>query len=777
MFKKTDLGVNSLNNDFVLKINDYQYDIDNPYDMEAATKMSALNDWILKINISKDNNSTTDNINIFLIRLLFCFFSDDIGIFSKSLFSDSIKDYTGEDGVDLSLYLSSAFAAMDLRDKSELNDNVKHFPYVNGGLFSDKIEIPFLDKKSRELILECAELDWTLINPDIFGSMIQSIIGKETRYTLGIHYTSIPNIMRLIRPLFLDELYNDFNKYYNNRKKLNSLLNRISTMKFFDPACGNGNFLIVAYKELRIFEIKIWKRIRELSHGQMSLPFVSITLEQLYGIEIDGFICQTAMISLWLVEHQMNAVFKEEFSDVSIDVLPLKTLNNIHCANSCHVDWNKICPNNKNSEIYILGNPPFIGSKMQSLQQRLDSESVLRDLKNNKILDYIANWFWLASRYVKDSNSKFAFVSTNSISQGEQVSILWKPIFDLGLTISFAHTSFLWSNNAKDKAGVICVIIGVDSDKKSKKYLYDNGKQIIAKSITPYLTAGNPIAIEKSYKQYENLPKISYGSMAYDNGNLLLSAEEKESLISEFPQSEDLIMPIVGARELISGSKRYCLWIDNSLLETALNIPVIKDKIDKTALFRSSCNDNKGKELAKRPHQFREFTQLKNSAIIIPRVSSHKRKYIPIGYSDKKIVISDSAYAIYDAPLWIFGVLSSYMHNLWIKSIGGRLKNDLRYSGQLCYNCFPFPRLSNDNKLRIEEIVKTILDIRDRYKSKNLAWLYDVETMPIDLSIAHAKLDRMIESFYGIESSSSSDSEKLTKMFEEYNKRLQKLEF
>ncbi len=769
-------GINSIKNEYVLKIEDCEEVGENLYDLEAAQRMSKLNQWIQKIN--KYSSHINPDLNTFLSRLLFCFFSEDIGIFAKGIFTDSIKEYTCCDGTNLREYLSRCFDIMDtnMEQRSDSCSDVDQFPYVNGGLFSNKIEIPYLDEVARDLILNCTELDWTLVNPDIFGSIIQSVVSTDERYFLGIHYTSIPNIMKLIKPLFLDELYFDFDKAYNNRKKLNSLLTKVSQMKFFDPACGNGNFLIVTYKELRILEIKIWKRIRELSFGQLSLPFVCVTLDQFYGIEIDEFISQTAMLSLWLVEHQMNAIFIEEFVGVQIEALPLKKLSNIHCANSCYIDWAVVCPKSQDSKVYIMGNPPFAGSKMQTPNQRRDSEIVLKDLKNNKVLDYITNWFWLASKYIMDTKGSFAFVSTNSITQGEQVSLLWKPIFDLGLSISFAYTSFLWSNNVKDKAGVTCVIIGADSIKRQKKYLYDNGKKIIVKSITPYLTAGYPIAIEKSYKSPDDIPKINYGAMAYDNGYLALTEEEKDNIIKEYPTAEEIILPFMGARELIRNEKRYCLWISDTELEKAIANPIIKERIEKTTEFRLSCTDVKGRKLAERAHQFREFFTPQNRAIVIPRVSSEKREYLPIGYVYEKTIASDSAFVIYEAPLWLFGILSSSMHMLWIRSISGRLKNDFRYSGQLCYNSFPFPKLTEKEKFAIEEIVRDILYLRDEFRGKNLAYLYDPLTMPEKLKQLHVKLDKVVENAYSQDVEFTSDSQRLGFLFERYTAGLQKLQ-
>jgi len=459
---------------------------ENPADVKAAEKMAKLHDEIRAYNDFSSNDDLHE-LNLFMTRLLFCYFAEDTGIFADNLFTASIDRYTQEDGSDLSAYLSTAFDVMDKEDRTDVPTIFSQFPYVNGGLFSKRIRIPQMGRRARKLIIECGELNWKDINPDIFGSMIQAVVSPSQRGTLGMHYTSVPNIMKVIQPLFLDDLYEAYTQAKSNIKKLRQLLIRISKMKFCDPACGSGNFLIIAYKELRKLEIQIWKQIGELSGG-FELPFVNIQLTQFYGIEIDDFAHEVASLSLRLAEHQMNRKFTAEFANVSISALPLGRSGNIVHGNACRVDWNVVCPHTKEEEVFVMGNPPYLGSSMQDKEQKKDLELVCGHFANYKNLDYIASWFYLGAKYIKDSQSRYAFVSTNSITQGEQVALLWPNIFELDLGINFAHTSFKWDNNAKHNAMVTVVVIGICSNQYIQgKKLYSNNKTINCNNINPYL--------------------------------------------------------------------------------------------------------------------------------------------------------------------------------------------------------------------------------------------------------------------------------------------------
>ena len=749
---------------------------ESPADIKAAEKLAKLHDELRSYNEFRSDDDLHD-LNIFISRLLFCFFAEDTGIFEENLFTSSIQRYTKEDGSDLSDYLARTFNIMDvsLRSQDTLSI-IKQFPYVNGGLFSKHIQIPKMGAKARRIIIECGELDWKDINPDIFGSMIQAVVNPEERANQGMHYTSVPNIMKVINPLFLDELrgeYNKLNEFYEQKlqmknigalsvkqfyedvkpviKKGDALLKRMSRMKFFDPACGSGNFLIITYKCLRFLEMDILALQRKCT-PEGEILFVDnsvISLSQFYGIELLDFPHEVAMLSLWLAEHQMNTKLNEDFG-INTKALPLKNITQIVCGNACRIDWNSVCPHTPDEEVFIFGNPPYLGSKLQSGDQKKDIDIVFKGVKNCKILDYICNWFMLGAKYIKGSKSKYAFVTTNSICQGEQVGVLWPEIYKYDLNIFFAHKSFKWTNNAKYNAAVTCAIVGVcDKKEKTKKLIFNETSSTEVSLINPYLMSNSETIVYKNTHDPDGLPKLCFGCMPYDDRNnkyLRLEEYQRKELLNDYPEAEELIRKIYGSEEFINGKNVYCLWIDDRQLSLAYNIPPIKKRIDANKYFRLNESED-GQALAERPHQFREHPE-DGEKIIIPSVSSEKREYIPIGYLDEKIIVSNAAFALYDAPTWLFGVLTSKMHMAWVKTVGGRLKTDYRYSAQLCYNTFPFPKISDEKKKEIESAAENVLITREYYPEKTLAELYDPDKMPQDLREAHAKLDDIVESCY-----------------------------
>ena len=470
---------------------------ESPADIKAAERMAKLYDAIKKDN-PKQNNKTIHALNVFFSRILFCFFAEDTNIFEKGLFTNSIASHTEEKGCDLSCYLQKLFESLDEDAKSSYPKFLQKFPYVNGSLFSEKFPIPKFSRNSRKILLECGKLDWSSINPDIFGSMIQAVADPNQRGAMGMHYTSVSNIMKVIKPLFLNDLYNEFKKSINDIRKLKKLLKRIRKIKIFDPACGSGNFLIIAYKELRIFEMKIFESLQAIT-SQLSVPWSGISLSQFYGIEIDDFAHEVAILSLWIAEHQMNVEFIAKFGNARPS-LPLNNGGKIVCYNAARLDWEEVCPKNKHSEIYILGNPPYLGARNQSESQKKDLNCTLGIIKGWNNLDYISCWFYKAAQYIIDTKSKFAFVSTNSISQGSQVPLLWPHILESRLEINFARQSFKWKNNAKSNAGVTCVIIGVRNCEKSPKYIYQENFEVTASNINPYLINSSNIFIKAPSK-------------------------------------------------------------------------------------------------------------------------------------------------------------------------------------------------------------------------------------------------------------------------------------
>jgi hypothetical protein len=761
---------------------------ENPADVKAAEKMAKLFDEIKKDN--PDNSPEfIHGLNVFLSRLLFCFFSEDTNIFKKGQFTNAISSHTQKDGSDLSNYLDTLFEVLNTNESSrkDLPEYLKDFPYVNGGLFQHKHLTPTFTRRSRQAVIDAGELNWSAINPDIFGSMIQAVITPEHRGGLGMHYTSVPNIMKVIEPLFLNELFEDFESGKFEPKKLNKLLERISKIKIFDPACGSGNFLIIAYKELRLLEIKILIQLQELQKlatgfepyqlelipkAQLTLAaqyqhtlFSRIELSQFYGIELDDFAHEIAILSLWLAQHQMNQKFGEVFGETN-PTLPLQAGGNIIHGNATRLDWEFVCPKKQNDEIYILGNPPYLGFSLQNKIQKEDMISVFKGLENFKFLDYISCWFYKASDYFNKIDGQFAFVSTNSICQGNQVDMLWPFILSKNIEISFAYPDFKWENNAKAKAQVICSIIGLRNKINKPKYLYKNFIKHKVENINPYLVNSSNIIIQKRNKNLSGLPKMEYGNMPLDGGFLLFDENEKNRIVIEYPNSVKFFKVILGSKEFINSETRWCLWLNENNLEEVKNIEPIIQRINNVKLSREN-----GGIIAKNykdiPYRFYSVNVAKNSQIIIPRVSSERRNYVPMGFLDSNIIISDSAQAIYDPDPYIFSILNSMIHMVWFKATAGRLKTDYRYSSALSYNTFPFPKISEMQKQELTQSVFRILEEREIHSEKTLAQLYDPNKMPNGLREAHRLNDLAVERCYRSKPFET-DEERLEYLFKLY---------
>lgn len=747
---------------------------ENPADVKASNKLAKLYDEILKSNPTQMHEEV-HALNVFLTRLLFCYFAEDSNIFEDNIFTDSITSHTQIDGSDIDIYLTRLFDVFNTADKDR-EDSLPHylraFPYVNGGLFRDTYPIPHFTEKSRNIMLEIGKLNWSAINPDIFGSMIQAVVTPEHRGDMGMHYTSVPNIMKVIQPLFLDELYEVYEKSKSSKKKLQDLIKRIANLKIFDPACGSGNFLIIAYKELRHLEIKILNAIDDLS-SQKSFSFTEIKLTQFYGIELDDFAHEVAILSLWLAEHQMNLEFYRVFGRTSPS-LPLQDGGNIVHGNATRIDWESVCPKVDEEEIYILGNPPYLGARIQSKEQKEDMRLVFKGRTEYKDSDYISCWFIKGAEYIVNYNSKYAFVSTNSVTQGEQVSYYWRDILNMELEIGFAYKSFKWINNAKGNAGVVVVIIGVRNKSTNLKFLINNNHRETVKNITPYLTNSNTIFIDKRtspISKYFN--KMTIGSMARDGGNLILSTEEKNSLIKINPQMEDLIRPLFGSLEFIQGKERWCLWIEDDNLSFAETFPEIKKRIDNVYKFRIASKAKTTNAYATIPHKFAQRCFNETHPIILPRISSERREYIPMGFLTKGSVITDSANAIYNAEAWLLAIITSKMHMRWMRAVAGRLEERYRYSSTLVYNTFPFPNITDKQKEEITELVLCVLDEREQHSGKTLAQLYDPDKMPQDLKEAHHQLDLAIEKCYR-KKPFKSDEERLEYLFKFYEEMIEK---
>lgn len=744
-------------------------------DVKSAEIMAKIYDDICRYNNIKDDEQV-HNINLFMTRLLFCYFAEDTGLFPvANMFSDALREDTKADGSDLAEFLEGIFDIMAIENKTiraSMPQHISRFPYVNGGLFKEHVPVPTLSRRTRTLMLRCGEYNWKEINPDIFGSMIQAVVNPEVRSGMGIHYTSVPNIMKVIKPLFLDELTEEYARIQDDVKKLRLLLNRLGKIKFFDPACGSGNFLIIAYKCIRELEIEIWERIKTLQGGQSEFPFSNITLQQFYGIEIDEYACDTATLSLWLAEHQMNNKFYERLG-TRPDALPLRPSGHIVCGNACRLDWNTVCPHTADEEVYVMGNPPYVGSSKLDKEQQEDRTIAIGEYQNYKKIDYIGIWLIKGAKYIKGTKARCAFVSTNSVCQGEMVEPLWSPILGLDIELYCAYTTFKWANNAKYNAGVSCVIlVFTDAHNPTTKYLITENIKRRVNGITPYLTEGGNLIVSKHTKPLSSLPKIIRGCMPYDGGNLILSPNEMSDLVSTYPETEKWIKKLYSASDFIDKGEKYCLWISDNDRESAQMNPIINARFERTAAMRLSSPDKSAREMASRPHQFREFIACDSNTFIIPAHTSENRKYIPMGYADSDTIITNAMYMVCDAPKWVFAVVSSYMSMIWARNVGGRLESRLRYTN-LCYNSFPLPKINEEQKARLTALAEHVLFTRENHTEMTYGEMYNPESMPQDLKYAHQAMDIAVEQCYRPEPFTS-DEERLEYLFKLYEKMTKK---
>ena len=770
---------------------------DTHADRRAAEHMSKVYDELLAANPNLfHEDKSPHSLNIFFTRLLFCFFAEDTGIFAKGQFTSAVGSHTQRDGSDTAAFLTALFHALDTPNTSDKPVYLQSFPYVNGRLFrinnddAASLTVPQFTKHARDSLLELGTLDWSEINPDIFGSMFQAVVDKDQRANLGQHYTSVPNILKTIKPLFLDELWNEYDKACESVPRLKKLLTRISKIKLFDPASGSGNFLVIAYKELRKLEHAILDRIDSLSSagrwgllgmgeeeklGAATLGFGSsvINIENFYGIEIDDISVEMAILSLWIAKHQMNQEFKAKFG-LDIPLIPLKETGHIVHGNATRLDWNEVCPNNGTDEIYLIGNPPYVGSKKQTAEQKEDYPFVFQDRKFSKNLDYIALWFVKGADYIHGTNAKLSFVTTNSITQGEQVGLLHPHVFTGGIEIGYAYTSFKWSNNASHNAGVTVAVISLRNESADPKYLYTGDIKTEVQNINSYLVNGNNIVVDKRSKGpiSAGLPLMVFGSMPRDGGNLILSPEEAENLITQHPETSDSIKYFIGADEYINGKDRYCLWLTEETYADLVGIPTVKRRVENIRNFRDSSSNPSTRKFADTPWRFVEIRHKPTDSIIVPSVSSERRDYVPIGYLGPDTVISNASFAVYDAEPWLFALLTSKMHMAWLRAVGGKMKTDFRYSNTLVYNTFPVPELSASSKEDLTKRALRVLDVREYHCEKTLAELYDPDLMPRNLREAHEKIDEAVDRLYK-STPFASDEDRLAVLFAKYQQMIE----
>jgi len=723
---------------------------EDPVNIKAAELMGKLHDQL------KASGYEGHQLEVFLVRLLFCLFADDTSIFEKDIFLEFVEIKTKEDGSDLGALLAQFFQVLNTPNKKRmqsLDEHLAAFPYVNGKLFEEPLPIAAFNSEMRSILIKCSALNWGKISPAIFGSMFQSVMNPEERRNLGAHYTSEKNILKLIKPLFLDELYAEFEKVKVNKRKLSAFHQKLGKLNFLDPACGCGNFLIITYRELRLLELEILKVL----YGKQQVTGIEyilhIDVDQFYGIEYDEFPAKIAEVALWLMDHQMNMRISEEFGLYYVR-LPLKKSATIVHGNALQIDWQEVVPKAELS--YILGNPPFLGKSNQHKAQKDDLKQVFNGVKGAGVLDYVTGWYVLAAQYMQDTSIKAAFVSTNSIAQGEQVGILWGELFErYHIKIHFSHRTFNWKNEAKGNAAVHVVIVGFATFDCKQKLIFEyediKGEPdvIKVKNINPYLVEGKNFVVHKGRQPICAVLVMNYGSMPNDGGFLLMNKKEKETFVESEPQSSKWVRRFMMGEELIKGIERYCLWLPEISPHELKKSPLLLAKIQKVKEKRLSSTRQSTKELANYPHLFGEIRQPTSNYIGFPRVSSENRNYIPIGLFDSKVIAGDKVYTIAEATMYEFGVMTSQMHMAWMRTTCGRMKSDYSYSNTIVYNNYPWPKdPSNKNIKSVENKAQHVLDVRAEFPESSLADLYDPLTMPPKLVKAHQALDKAVDLCY-----------------------------
>lgn len=723
--------------------------------VKAAEKMARLHDAL------KEYGYEGHDLEVYLVRLLFCLFAEDTGIFPKNAFGDYIEYHTQADGSDLSLRIGELFEVLNQSPevrarRTLLKEELKQFSYINGKLFETRLPSADFNAKMRAVLLDCSrKFDWDKISPAIFGAMFQGVMDSKQRRELGAHYTSEENILKLINPLFLDGLWEEFERVKFDPKLLETFHRKIAGLKFLDPACGCGNFLIVTYGELRRLEFAILKmKLSESAYTQLRFgdnPLereILCNVDQFYGIEYEDFPCQIAQVGLWLTDHQWNNEVAEHFG-IPFVRLPLRQSATIVHGNALRLDWESIVPKGELS--YILGNPPFVGARIMSPAQKADMLHIFGNLKNVGNLDYVAAWYYRAAKAISaQPRIRAAFVSTNSITQGEQVAILWKPIMEqFGLHIDFGYRTFKWSNEASGKAAVHCVIVGFSAVPGLKKCIYDGEEKTEAQNINGYLVDGPSVFIESRKKSLCNVPQMSLGNQPIDDGNYLFTEEEKDEFLKLEPQAEKWFRPWIGSHEFINRYYRYCLYLKDCPPNELRKMPEAMKRVDAVRKFRLESKRPVTQGLAETPRDFAFSNISKDTFIVVPEVSSERRKYIPIGFMNPNILCSNLVKMIPNATLYHFGILTSNVHMAWVRTVCGRLKSDYRYSNTLVYNNFPWPTPNAPQQAATETAAQGVLDARAAFPDCSLADLYDPNTMPLELNKAHRKLDKAVWAAYG----------------------------
>lgn len=758
---------------------------EHPADTKACEKMGRLYDHIQIIN-RYENHDEKHTLNVFLTRLLFCFFAEDTGIFpEQNQMVKALKSVTQENGSDVAEFFEKLFTVLDLPsdapERTAFSATFQSFPYVNGGLFKEKTVIPTFDAKARRLLLDCGFLTWSDISPVVFGSMFQSVMDQDKRRSLGAHYTSEKNILKVVRPLFLDGLHEEFQKILGSKKgkkkALEEFHTKIASLGFLDPACGCGNFLIVSYRELRELELQVLLAIKAETKGDTRFlaldirPLIKVSISQFYGIELEEFPVEVARVSMWLMEHVMNLKVGKTFGQV-ISSIPLQHSATIVCANALTIDWKGVVAPEKLN--YILGNPPFGGSSMLSADQKNNIVNIFKNKRLSASLDFVAGWYRLSAEYIQNTRIEVAFVSTNSICQGEQVFPLWEDLFNFGCNINFCYTTFKWNNEANGCAAVYCIIICFSVfNRKIKKIFKDINNKISfseVDNINPYLINGKNIVISSESIPLSAPIKIVSGNKPSDNGNFIINEQDKNNIINKYYYSINIIKRYVGADDFLNGGeKRYCLWLKDINKEEWIHIEPIRNRVEAVAEFRLASTAKPTRDKAKTPELFFFAPHTGEPYLLIPSVSSERRRYIPIGFMSGDVISSNLNLIVIGAKLYDFGILTSAMHMAWMRTVCGRLKSDYRYSASIVYNTFPWPDASEAQKKVVSELADMVLNIRNMYPDKTLAEMYDPDKMPEPLAEAHHNLDVAVDSLYR-NTPFESDEERLQLLFKLYEK-------
>ena len=769
-FKLNDLVNNVQHFGYLIGYQKKVYKEQDPANIKAAELMGKLHDRLKEIGY------TGHPLEVYLVRILFLMFAEDTTIFNKQQFQDFLEQRTNEDGSDLAAKLQELFQVLNTPTEQRfknLDEQLADFPYVNGKLFEEILPMASFDTKMRQALLDCCYIDWSKISPAIFGSMFQSVMNPTERRNLGAHYTSEKNILKLIKPLFLDELRQEFENIKSNKNKLAEFHKKLSTLKFLDPACGCGNFLVITYRELRLLELDILRELYKTGQRVTSIEnIIWLNVDQFYGIEYEEFPARIAEVAMWLIDHQMNMLISNEFGQYYAR-LPLKKAAKIVHGDALETDWETII--SKDELTYILGNPPFIGSRIMNKQQKESLFKVFDNLKNIGELDYVTGWYIKSAKYIQNTNIKVAFVSTNSIVQGLQTSVLWKPMIEkFNIKIHFAHRTFKWSNEARGNAAVYCVIIGfANFDIKNKCiYEYDDIKgephEIKVMNINPYLVDAKNIFIQSLQTPICNIPNMNFGNMPADGGMFLFTDDEKNDFVNKEPKSIEYFKQFISAHEFLHSKKRWCLWLEDVEPSILKEMKMVLARVQSVKEIREKSSRP---QLAKTPHLFAQITQPKGKDfIIIPRHSSENRSFIPCGFYSKNNISADSCLIIADGKFYHFGVLMSTMHMSWVKTVCGRLESRYRYSKDIVYNNYPFPENPSEKQVKtIEEKAQKVLDVRAEFPNSSLADLYDPLTMPPALVKAHNELDKAVDLAYRSQPFTS-EANRMVFLFELYEK-------